>query len=145
MPRDGSSPIKHLPTLANASEVFVKPVGKQRRVGLPSGIRMSDAFTHNKSGRHLRLAQALDKPARLLNRHRFVLVTMNENRRRGFRTDMSCRGEIPQHAQHPLTRSDRLSGASLRIEFVEPKGWVDTPALTLHSVEDARGWGAEIR
>ena len=58
----------------------VEPIRKQRGVGFPAGIRMSNAFAHNEPGGHVRLIQTLDKPTRLLNRYGFVLVTVNQNR-----------------------------------------------------------------
>ena len=53
----------------------VEPIRKQRRVGFPAGVRVSNAVAHNEPGGHVRLIQTLDKPTRLLNRYGFVLDT----------------------------------------------------------------------
>ena len=59
-------------SLTNTAEMRVEPIRKQRSVGFPAGVRMSNAFAHNESGGHFRLIQTLEEPTRLLNRYGFV-------------------------------------------------------------------------
>jgi hypothetical protein len=41
---------------------------------------MSNAFAHDEQGRHLRVVQTFDEPARLLDRHGLVLISVDKNR-----------------------------------------------------------------
>ena len=79
------------PRLTDMPKMFIKPIRNQNNVGLPSRVGVSDAFPYDQTSGYFRGIQAIVERSRLLDRHRSVLIAVDQDRRWIVRGDVIYR------------------------------------------------------